>query len=87
VGPDLVRLEVQDDGVGFTPYKLAEIRSMLNDDSSEISLKEGGFGLENVNKRIKLYYGKQYGLYVQSEYLGGTQVVARIPLQYQLEQK
>jgi two-component system sensor histidine kinase YesM len=87
VGPDLVRLEVQDDGVGFTPYKLAEIRSMLNDDTSEISLKEGGFGLENVNKRIKLYYGKQYGLYVQSEYLGGTQVVARIPLQYQLEQK
>jgi two-component system, sensor histidine kinase YesM len=87
VGPDLVRLEVQDDGVGFTPYKLAEIRSILNDDSSEISLKEGGFGLENVNKRIKLYYGKQYGLYVQSEYLGGTQVVARIPLKYQLEQK
>lgn len=87
VGADLVRLEVQDDGVGFTPYKLAQIRTMLNDDAGEISLKEGGFGLENVNKRIKLYYGKQYGLYVQSEYLGGTQVVARIPLQYHLEQE
>jgi two-component system sensor histidine kinase YesM len=85
VGTDLVRLEVQDDGIGFTPYKLAQIRDMLNDDASEISLKEGGFGLENVNKRIKLYYGKQYGLYVQSEYLGGTQVVARIPLQDNLE--
>lgn len=87
VGTDLVRLEVQDDGVGFTPYKLAQIRTMLNDDAGEISVKEGGFGLENVNKRIKLYYGKQYGLYVQSEYLGGTQVVARIPLQYHLEQE
>lgn len=86
VGPDLVRLEVQDDGVGFSPQKLAQIREMLNDDAGEISPKEGGFGLENVNKRIKLYYGKQYGLYVQSEYLGGTQVVARIPLQYHLEQ-
>jgi two-component system sensor histidine kinase YesM len=87
VGEDLVRLEVQDDGVGFTPYKLAQIRDMLNDDIGEISLKEGGFGLENVNKRIKLYYGKQYGLYVQSEYLGGTQVVARIPLEFHLEQE
>jgi two-component system sensor histidine kinase YesM len=87
VGTDLVRLEVQDDGVGFTPYKLAQIRDMLNDDAGEISLKEGGFGLENVHKRIKLYYGKQYGLYIQSEYLGGTQVVARIPLQFPLEQE
>ena len=86
VGTDLVRLEVQDDGVGFTPFKLAQIRTMLDDDSSEISLKEGGFGLENVNKRIKLYYGKQYGLYVHSEYLGGTQVVVRIPLQENLGQ-
>jgi two-component system sensor histidine kinase YesM len=86
VSTNLIRLEVQDDGVGFTPFKLAQIRTMLNDDSGEISLKEGGFGLENVNKRIKLYYGKQYGLYVHSEYLGGTQVVARIPLQDNLEQ-
>jgi two-component system sensor histidine kinase YesM len=87
VGENLVRLEVQDDGVGFTPYKLTQIRAMLNDEYDEISLKEGGFGLENVNKRIKLYYGKQYGLYVQSEYLMGTQVIARIPLQDGLEQE
>jgi len=85
VGADLVRLEVQDDGVGFTPQKLAQIRSTLEDETGEISLKEGGFGLENVNRRIKLYYGKEYGLYVQSRYLGGTQVVARIPLQKNLE--
>lgn len=85
IGSDLVRLEVQDDGVGFTPRKLAQIRSTLEDESGEISLKEGGFGLENVNRRIKLYYGKEYGLYVQSEHHGGTQAVARIPLQKDLE--
>jgi two-component system, sensor histidine kinase YesM len=76
---------VQDDGVGFTPYKLAQMREVLNDDSDQIILNEGGFGLANVNKRLKLYYGKQYGLYVQSEYLGGTQVVARIPFQNNLD--
>jgi two-component system sensor histidine kinase YesM len=86
VGNDLVRLEVQDDGVGFTPQKLTQIRSTLDDEFGEISLQEGGFGLENVNRRIKLYYGKEYGLYVQSEHHEGTQVVARIPLQNDLEQ-
>jgi two-component system sensor histidine kinase YesM len=85
IGSDLVRLEVQDDGVGFTPRKLAQIRSTLDDETGEISLQEGGFGLENVNRRIKLYYGKEYGLYIQSEHQGGTQVVARIPLQKNLE--
>lgn len=85
VGATLVRLEVQDDGVGFTPYKLAQMREVLNDDSSQITLNEGGFGLANVNKRLRLYYGKQYGLYIQSEYLEGTQVVARIPFQNNVE--
>lgn len=81
IGNDLVRLEIQDDGVGFTPQKLVQIRSTLDNDNGEIAFQEGGFGLENVNRRIKLYYGKEYGLYVQSEHHGGTQVVARIPYQ------
>lgn len=78
-----VVLKVQDDGVGFTPYKLAQIREMLSGESGEITMKEGGFGLENVNKRIKLYYGKQYGLSIQSHYRGGTQVTVTIPETYE----
>jgi two-component system sensor histidine kinase YesM len=78
---NLVLLEVQDDGIGFTPNKLAQIQATLNEDSDEVSLAESGFGLENVNKRIKLYYGKQYGLSVQSQYRSGTRVTVTIPLQ------
>jgi len=85
IGNELVRLEVQDDGVGFTPEKLIQIRSTLMDDSRIIPAQAEGFGLENVNRRIKLYYGKDYGLYVQSEYQGGTQVVARIPFQHTMD--
>ncbi|MBN1230299.1 MAG: histidine kinase [Anaerolineales bacterium] len=85
IDEDLVRLEVQDDGVGFTPYKLTKIRETLSDDSDMITLKEEGFGLENVNKRIKLYYGKEYGLDIHSEYQEGTQVVAKIPFQEIME--
>lgn len=76
---DNVVLEVCDDGVGFTPYKLAQIRAMLSGEASDIAMKEGGFGLENVNKRLKLYYGQEYGLSIQSHYRGGTQVTVTIP--------
>jgi len=79
-GPDQVMLEILDDGVGFTPYKLSKLQASLADDSGEISLTESGFGLENVHKRIQLYYGKQYGLTIHSKYQEGTRVTVTIPL-------
>jgi two-component system sensor histidine kinase YesM len=77
---NMVLLEVQDDGVGFTGYKLAQIQKEINSDSDEITIKESGFGLENVNKRIKLFYGKEFGLAICSQYLEGTRVTVTIPL-------
>jgi two-component system, sensor histidine kinase YesM len=84
-GQNQVILEVQDNGVGFTPYRLAKIQERLNDESLEISQTAEGFGLANVNKRIKLYYGKQYGLSIESQYLEGTRVTVAIPLQENLD--
>ncbi|MGB8647960.1 MAG: sensor histidine kinase [Anaerolineae bacterium] len=75
-----VLLEVADDGIGFTPEKLAQIQAQINDDSDEIRW-ERGFGIDNVNKRIKLYYGKPYGLSIRSEYNIGTCVSVVIPAQ------
>jgi two-component system, sensor histidine kinase YesM len=82
---DQVMLEIIDDGVGFSPYKLSKIQASLADDSGEITFPETGFGLENVHKRIQLYYGKQYGLTVQSKYQEGTRVTVMIPLQFNTE--
>jgi two-component system sensor histidine kinase YesM len=73
-----VVLEVEDDGIGFTPEKLARVQAELSDDSGDIRL-ESGYGIDNVNKRIKLYYGKQYGLSIKSEYQAGTRVTLVIP--------
>ena len=70
--------EVEDNGIGFTPEKLAQLQAELDDDSGDIKL-ESGFGIGNVNKRIRLYYGKQYGLPVRSEYNTGTCVTLVIP--------
>jgi two-component system, sensor histidine kinase YesM len=77
---DQVLLEVEDNGIGFTPEKLAQVQAQLNDDMAEIR-QERGFGLDNVNKRIRLYYGKQYGLTIKSEYTVGTCVSLVIPTQ------
>nr|NIO06786.1 sensor histidine kinase [Deltaproteobacteria bacterium] len=77
---NLVLLEVQDDGVGFTSYKLGQIQTDLDGDSDTITLEESGFGLENVSKRIKLFYGKHYGLTIHSQYQEGTRVTLAIPL-------
>jgi two-component system sensor histidine kinase YesM len=73
-----ILLEVEDDGIGFTPEKLTQLRAELEDDSGDIKL-ESGFGIGNVNKRIRLYYGRPYGLSIQSEYTTGTCVTLVIP--------
>jgi len=75
---DEILLEVEDDGIGFPPDKLAKLLAELNDDSGDIKL-ESGFGIGNVNKRIRLYYGKLYGVSIRSEYNTGTCVTLVIP--------
>jgi two-component system, sensor histidine kinase YesM len=77
-GKDEVLLEVEDDGIGFAPDRLAQLRAGLEDDSGDIRL-ESGFGIGNVNRRIRLYYGRPYGLSIQSEYTIGTCVTLVIP--------
>lgn len=73
-----VLLQVEDNGIGFTPERLAQLQSELEDESGEIRL-ESGFGIGNVNKRIRLYYGRQYGVSIESEYQIGTCVSILIP--------
>ena len=77
-GDDRVLLEVEDNGIGFTPEKLAQVNRALDDESGEIRL-ESGYGIGNVNQRIKLYYGRDYGVSIRSEYRVGTCVTIVIP--------
>ena len=78
LGDDQIKIEVEDNGIGFTPEKLLQLQAELDDDSGDIKL-ESGFGIGNVNKRIRLYYGKPYGVSVVSAYDKGTVVTLVIP--------
>ncbi|MFC6604272.1 sensor histidine kinase [Ectobacillus funiculus] len=56
--------EVTDNGVGFN--------------SEEVFLKNQGYALKNINERIKLYYGPEFGLSITSKSNIGTKVVLTI---------
>jgi len=68
---------VEDNGVGIEKGKLAEIKKNVNE---EILDSNKHFALSNVNKRIKLRYGPEYGLKICSKKGYGTKVTVVMPL-------
>lgn len=68
---DLI-LEVRDDGVGF---------EVPDDILTRTPQRDGGYGLKNVNERIRLQYGEGYGLTIKSAVGEGTVVRARLKAQ------
>ena len=72
---------VQDNGAGMPPERLEEVRASLKNDSIQLNgdVKGGsGFGLKNVDLRIRLYYAKEEGLSIESD-SSGTKVSFRLP--------
>ncbi|MCI8512540.1 MAG: sensor histidine kinase [Lachnospiraceae bacterium] len=73
-GEDLY-LSVSDNGLGMTKE---QIDRMFADGAHVPSRRGSGIGVRNVNERIKLYFGREYGLSVSSELDVGTTVTARL---------
>ncbi len=74
---DTIILSVVDNGQGFEQEKL---KTILQEDSQKASRQRfNSIGLSNVHKRIKLHFGEEYGLNIQSVPGRGTTVVISIP--------
>lgn len=73
---DKLYIIVQDNGIGMNKEKLEEIINSLNDYSR---LTRSSIGLNNVNQRIKLLYGDEYGLVIDSEENAGTRIAIHLP--------
>ena len=56
-----------------------QVQAKREEDVLASSEKEGGYGLQNVNERIKIYFGTQYGLSIESKQGEGTTVNVVIP--------
>lgn len=78
---------VEDTGIGIEPERLKLINQKLDDpailydvhSAENNRLNGNGIGVINVHQRIRLYYGNQYGVRIQSELGQGTCVEVRIP--------
>lgn len=69
-----IAVVIRDNGTGIEKDKLSEIKDALRAGAPEGS----GIGMRNVNARIKLYYGEEYGVDAFTA-SGNTQVVIHIP--------
>jgi two-component system sensor histidine kinase YesM len=69
---------VDDDGIGMTEERLAEVRKRVSEDG-ELSGSSDMYGLYNVSKRLRLYYSGAAELSIQSQYRVGTTVTYKIP--------
>ena len=79
---DSIHLVVTDNGAGMSAEKIQALRKKLADGGGNHEPeppKSNGIGLENVNERIKLYYGAEYGLDIRSEENVFTEVTVRLP--------
>ncbi|MBC8587422.1 sensor histidine kinase [Paratissierella segnis] len=73
---------ISDNGVGIDEQRLKELNQKLRGTSLEYMKEDrnkGGIALLNVNNRIKLIFGDEYGIYVYSKIDAGTDVEITIP--------
>ena len=76
---------VEDNGVCMQPEQVVQINKEMYEDIWVN--RTTGFGIANVNRRLKLYYGVEYGLILESEPDIGTKVIVVVPKTRQAEKK
>jgi len=72
---DELFIEIADDGPGIAPDVLEEIQRTQAEKN-----RFSKVGLNNINQRVKLYYGSAYGLGIETEVGVGTKIIVKIPL-------
>ncbi len=68
-----INISVKDNGIGFEKAKQFK------------KSKTGGVGIKNVDKRIKFYYGKNYGVFINKDSkTEGAEVIIKMPFKSSL---
>ena len=78
-GRDLT-ITVSDNGLGMPPDVVERLLTASTQPGAQTGGKRGsGIGLRNVQERIRLYFGSEYGVTIQSEPDEGTVVTLHLP--------
>ena len=76
-----MQFSVEDNGAGFTKERLGQVRNELRTGAQDSEKLSSVYGLYNVNKKLKLYYGEQTeGIKIESEAGKGSRIYFSIPL-------
>lgn len=75
---NLLKILIEDDGIGMSKEQLISIKENMNDFDN---IDRTHIGISNVNERIKLSYGNQYGVTVFSKEDEGTRVEISMPME------
>ncbi|WP_339362740.1 sensor histidine kinase [Vallitalea maricola] len=74
-------MTVTDNGIGMSEEMLLEINEFINDMSFNLDQTRGkSIGLRNVNLRIKMTCGDEYGIDIKSVMGKGTKVIYKLPI-------
>lgn len=75
-----IEFSVEDNGAGFTEERLAEVRAELEKGEQDSEKLSSVYGLYNVNKKLRLYYGDEtQGLQIESQAGKGSRISFIIP--------
>jgi two-component system sensor histidine kinase YesM len=69
--------EIKDDGVGMEEARLSDIQSKL--EALPPPIDGHGLGLVNVQRRIRYYFGAEFGISIESDHGTGTRVTVCLP--------
>ncbi|MCM3703717.1 sensor histidine kinase [Paenibacillus macerans] len=83
---DRLIIRVIDNGRGFAPDMIRDIRHAYADSSAKLESRVG-IGLVNVLKRLQLYYGSGFAWGIESEPYAQTTVTLSIPYQPEKERE
>jgi sensor histidine kinase YesM len=75
-GDDRVTIEIEDDGPGMTELKIKQI---LEEHVVETEGHSTGIGFSNVVRRLRLFYGREDVIEIESGSGRGTKVILKIP--------
>jgi two-component system sensor histidine kinase YesM len=73
---DFFTIKISDNGIGISPERLEQVRDGIK---NKVPTQNDIYGLYNVNERIRLNFGENYGISIESIYGEGTVVSIILP--------
>ena len=77
-----IYIEIMDNGKGILPEEVEDFNQKFKEDRDDYILGDNrkSIGLANVNGRVKMFFGKDYGLQIESEYETYTKMKLYLPI-------